>query len=535
MMSASFFIAAKTWKGFELRDRMHMIPLVFALLLLTGLMLIQGNCIQEDAFISFRYAANLVDGHGLTFNPGERVEGYTNFLWTVMLAGAMALGADPAATARVVGIVAALVLFGVVFRTARLARPDSRWAGLVAVALLAGTPGFAAEAAQGLETVWFALLVTVGVVTAVRALEDGDPRRTTVISVWSALALVLAALTRPEGVGVLLLVTAGALFAARRGSYPCRRWLVVAVGVFVLVYLPYWWLRFDYYGYPLPNTFYAKTGGGLHHLLRGLAYLGRFLLRHPAVVVLSVAAAPSLRALRGPDVRPALAVPLFVTCGYLLYVTLVGGDFKLTWRFVLPVLPLWFLMLDAWAVGAVERLGPASSRVVWGLVAVTLLNVLPSLPGTLRWSRRRARDLEQRTVCGKWLRDNAPPGATLAVHSAGIIPFVSGLRTIDMWGLNDLHIAHRRMPDMGRTHPPGHEKSDYDYVFAREPMYIMPPIWALVTDQPYRGFKSGMFQGVDEWAEHASGYRERYVPLPPAPGGTEPRWFNFVERQSETE
>lgn len=39
-----------------------------------------GLCVQEDAFISFRYARNLVDGHGLVFNPGERVEGYTNFL-----------------------------------------------------------------------------------------------------------------------------------------------------------------------------------------------------------------------------------------------------------------------------------------------------------------------------------------------------------------------------------------------------------------------------------------------------------------------
>nr|MBC8422663.1 hypothetical protein [bacterium] len=61
-------------------DRTPTLPLVFALLLLIGLMLVQGRCVQEDAFISFRYAANLLDGHGLVFNPGERVEGYTNFL-----------------------------------------------------------------------------------------------------------------------------------------------------------------------------------------------------------------------------------------------------------------------------------------------------------------------------------------------------------------------------------------------------------------------------------------------------------------------
>jgi len=41
----------------------------------------------DDAFISFRYARNLVEGHGLVYNPGERVEGYTNLLWTLFAAG----------------------------------------------------------------------------------------------------------------------------------------------------------------------------------------------------------------------------------------------------------------------------------------------------------------------------------------------------------------------------------------------------------------------------------------------------------------
>src|SRR5215208_1233784 len=49
----------------------------------------------DDAFISFRYAANLAHGHGLVFNPGERVEGYTDFLWTVLIAAFMKVGIDP--------------------------------------------------------------------------------------------------------------------------------------------------------------------------------------------------------------------------------------------------------------------------------------------------------------------------------------------------------------------------------------------------------------------------------------------------------
>src|SRR6266404_6223228 len=49
----------------------------------------------DDAFISFRYARNLVEGHGLVFNPGERVEGYTNFVWVLLAALFMKIGIDP--------------------------------------------------------------------------------------------------------------------------------------------------------------------------------------------------------------------------------------------------------------------------------------------------------------------------------------------------------------------------------------------------------------------------------------------------------
>jgi len=58
----------------------------------------------DDAFISFRYAQNLVSGHGLVFNVGERVEGYTNFLWTLLIAGGLSTGFSAEGTAQVLGV-----------------------------------------------------------------------------------------------------------------------------------------------------------------------------------------------------------------------------------------------------------------------------------------------------------------------------------------------------------------------------------------------------------------------------------------------
>ena len=85
--------------------------LLGALLALTLVHMLQyGACVQDDAFISFRYAANLLDGHGLVYNPGERVEGYTNFLWTVLMAAAMGAGANPVLASVVGGMASAAAL-----------------------------------------------------------------------------------------------------------------------------------------------------------------------------------------------------------------------------------------------------------------------------------------------------------------------------------------------------------------------------------------------------------------------------------------
>jgi hypothetical protein len=65
--------------------------------------------IIDDAFISFRYSENLVRGHGLVFNPGERVEGYTNFLWVMVMAGVYALTGESLAWSKALGVGANLI------------------------------------------------------------------------------------------------------------------------------------------------------------------------------------------------------------------------------------------------------------------------------------------------------------------------------------------------------------------------------------------------------------------------------------------
>ena len=68
--------------------------------------------LADDSFVSFRYAWNLVHGHGLVYNAGERVEGYSNLLWTLLMAGGLTLGVAPEVASKALGILCWLLLVG---------------------------------------------------------------------------------------------------------------------------------------------------------------------------------------------------------------------------------------------------------------------------------------------------------------------------------------------------------------------------------------------------------------------------------------
>ena len=80
-------------------------PFVLLLLCFVWQSLYYFPYIVDDTFIALRYARNLVDGHGLVFNPGQRVEGYSNFLWVVLEAGLMYLGWPVITGIKLIGLV----------------------------------------------------------------------------------------------------------------------------------------------------------------------------------------------------------------------------------------------------------------------------------------------------------------------------------------------------------------------------------------------------------------------------------------------
>src|SRR5581483_7971865 len=152
---------------------------------------------SDDAYISFRYARNLAEGRGLVWNPGQHVEGYTNFSWVLLLAGLTKAGADTVVSARWAGFGFAVIAGAATYLLAtQLATGAAgRVGGLVAALLLAACGSWAAWATAGLENPMFGAIAVVAVLLHLRE-QDGQRMP------LSGAAWAVAAMTRPDAIAL---------------------------------------------------------------------------------------------------------------------------------------------------------------------------------------------------------------------------------------------------------------------------------------------------------------------------------------------
>ena len=322
----------------------------------------------DDAFISFRYVRNLLAGHGLVFNPGEYVEGYSNFLWVLELAavwGALGVPPEQAAPWLSAACTAATVA-ALLWWVARLPHLQHRgMTAWMALGLLCSSATFAVwTSGGGLETRQFTLFIVLAVVCL--SLYR-DSRRGLLAA---SLSLAAAALTRPEG--PLLAALCFGWFAVQRMADTGRRnpdWrrlLYLAAPFVVLVGAHFLW-RYAYYGEWLPNTYYAKHvrpwyESGFRYLQAAALETGLYLL-----IPLSFAALRErLREYR--DGTYALA--LLLVGVHAAYVLRIGGD-----HFEYRPLDFYWPLLALPAAAGIVHLG---SRIACRLRPLRRLPRLPA-------------------------------------------------------------------------------------------------------------------------------------------------------------
>ena len=495
-----------------------------ALLAVCGLLVghaLVFDFVNDDAFISFRYADNLVRHGELVFNVGERVEGYTNFLWTLLMAGVMALGADPVPWSKWLGIAFAVGTLLVIARfTGRYTEERSTW-DAVGPLLLAGAPAYACWSTGGLETSQFTFFATLGWTAYLT--ERAEGRRWPLSGVFFA----LSAMARPEGMllfGLTGLHRLLELIASR--EWPERQDWVWGFG-FALVFVPFFAWRWVYYGWPFPNTYYVKTGAK-SFWKPGMRYWWSWVADHHLWAVPALAVARPLMS-GGRERRMFTLLGLYVVA-MSLHVIRVGGDFMALHRFLVPLMPMLAVLAALGLRGVVQALraqghGGASlggaGVVVAVLLAVSAANVdrkameVGSEGGvdTIGWLAMFA---DQCAAIGKHLRETAPADASMATTAAGIIPYYSRLYTVDVLGLNDEWVAHN-VPARGNR--PGHTKSaPLSYLLEKHVDYMVyHPTIAERRPGQGRGQRSA-------WKERGYEWRTERVP------GMTPAWWGYWRR-----
>jgi len=424
----------------------------------------------DDAFITFRYSENWVLGHGPVYNPGEYVEGYTTFLWMALLALGNLAGLPIEPFAKWLAMAFALGTLLLLSCAHRIAPKLDARASVVAT-FMTGTCGiYTAWVMSGMEVALVSFWVTLAVLLHLRAREisptlegeEAAPRK-----LWSTMgcsvACVLATMSRPEAVLVFLLLFCDRLILSMK-----RRDMEFFVFglVFSAIYLPYFAVRFWYYGQFLPNTFYAKVGDTVDQVVRGWNYTRKFMASGLSVTAAAYAGVVVAAGLyRRSGGLLTVGILLLV---HTVYVVLVGGDVMPAYRFFSGMLPL-FALLGAHVLALHLERVPA---VLFAFALLLSFNLFQ-----MRYDNeiydRVVKGLvgAKGAVVGQFLRDTVPPDTLIATNTAGSVPFYSKLPTVDMLGLNDETIARRELKNMGKGSP-GHEKGDGKYVFSRKPDLI---------------------------------------------------------------
>ncbi|HEY8038484.1 MAG TPA: hypothetical protein VIF15_01770, partial [Polyangiaceae bacterium] len=462
--------------------------------------------VKDDAYISFRYAHNLVTGNGLVFNHGERLEGFTNFLWVLLLAPFEALGWDLFQVCEVLGTVLGIACLVVTARmTAWTGGERKSLSHLWGAFWLATSASFVLWAKSGLEQPLASLLPIAGAFVLWRE-RDGAGRGKPYFV--AGLLMGAGCMTRPELHLMAILVGLPLVFdAVRARKITPAQWLYVA-GI-LAVTVPCHAFRYLYYGTLVPNTFYVKTGTGSvwRDGLKSLYGMFGFNLTGLLAVLAPLAFADRRRRLE----KMTMAV---VAVAFMAYVVGVGVDEMQWYRLYLPALP--FLCVLA-ALGA-QNLVEASLRLVPGKASARARSVAYGVGWTAMLAAGCAnfaftyRELNGfnghgdlagtfHPDLGKFLVRHERPGGLVAFQDMGSTPYhAPDIDFLDFIGLTDRTVAHARH-DWG-LHPfvtsdSGHAQKAFDAQM-RDYFFDRSPEWAILTIYTPRGQEQMLGKEFDD-------------------------------------
>jgi hypothetical protein len=463
----------------------HLLFLLIGLLLLSRFIMAGvTGFMADDAFITFRYAANLVEGHGFSYNPGEVFLGTSAPLYGLILAGCASLlgvGAIPGAAIALAVIADTLSLV----MLWRLLGPYSRAVQFVTCSLFALFPKSVFISTLGME----APLIVLGMVWMLLALQRGQAG-------WMAVIAVLLFMVRID-----TLLWSIVVLVAVRSRHPSLSWgpIALAGGLlagFTAITVLLW-------GSPIPWSVEAKRVAWSHlypsfDLTRIVLSLVPFqsMQAGPVRGVLVVALLAPLLAGSVALVRrrdPLLAAPVFL----VLYLTVFAFSRTVMndW-YLAPAYLTWFIAVGwSCALPGVDALVHRPNRTLrpwfqWGFLAILIVFLAV---GTVRWRENPGQWFKHEHMrIGDWLAKNGKPGESVMLEPIGYIGWHSHLYVHDIIGLVSPGVtAYRRST-------PGSDRWFLRYVRDHEPTYIVLQKWEVPGNRLFMGYGDGPFASTTE-------------------------------------
>jgi arabinofuranosyltransferase len=405
----------------------------------------RGSLPYEDATMLFRYVDNVAAGHGVVWNVGEApVDGATDLGFMFVLAGLRSAGIDAQLGALIINSLAFVGIAGGLFAFARHRRISPILATLLA-ALFVVSSGVTLIHA-GFGAVFFSAAVALAAI-AMFNLTDESTRRNAALL---ACAGVVAGLIRPEGflIGGAFIATALAVVGR-----PLLRMAMLSCGLLVAAGLGFVIARWAYFGFPLPNPYYKKGDGTLH--LDGLVKSVAFATTVGAVPILMLVVIGLVAGVN----RRWLAY-LGCTGALLGMWLLVSSEMDFNYRFQFPIVVVVLLMVidlgSREMPSLVRRVAPLPSWVKRAVpVLVALVLVVHVVVTQQRLGVPETASRPQQAIA-KVLAESGRHDLRVATTEAGAICWKSGWKCTDLWGLNDVHIAHEGYldgPALARLNP----------------------------------------------------------------------------------
>jgi len=411
----------------------------------------------DDSYISAKYAENLVQGKGLVFNTGERVEGYSDFMWVIYLAFMNGIGFNTLLVAKITGMIfSVLNLILIYLLTKQITKTDSA-INILPVFLTASFFGYFIRAIEGLEMQLYLFFLLIAIILFIREIEQDK-------GYLSSVFFLLAALTRIEGVfffaiSLLFLIYHKANFSDKRNTSIRNKWkilfkkiskhniiwfLITIIGV-----LSQFIWRLIYYGKLLPNSLTAKSCTIQYlyvSLLRGSYYTITFLLAINIIAVI-LAVLFAYKFIRKERIHILHYISILCIT-YIILISIQGGDWMIGFRYFTPIIPLLYIFSAPAAIYVYTILFKDTRSIIKNIIfwiiillvltlsALTVFNNAHILNETIA-SNNIYKDYSVK------LKEYLQPGEYFLFYDIGAMSYYSGFNIIDSVGLVNPHIASR--------------------------------------------------------------------------------------------